>query len=465
MKNSAKEKSVVKDLRVTPDFDFMTSLIIWMSLGFFFVDFIIPFVVSQIIVASGVQLGLVYSASVIGSLIFSPIGGMLADRVQKRKMVFGGCLGRGFAYFLLYFAVLNRSVVEMMVGNFFLGGLASFFWIAFDSLISQKSNKNNRSYAFGRRGRASGIGTLIGGVFGSAVFSLANLLLPKNHAIMFIPLIFFAFSNFISGIIFLLRIDENLTFERFTHNIEAGHQEKLNNRGCEKQSAVEKIPVVPHTTINCGIIESSKSNDADYQIEKNDPKSFIIGGILLILVLFMSVMNKSMCSPFYQVFLLEHMNKNPVIVMLAWGPAGIISMLIAPKLGEIADKLNPYISILIYASLGSLVTWILINSVNIVMFSMVLVADVSLGMAGGLFISSIFSRISKQHRGKIFGTSATIQSLGGMIGPILGGIAWDVFNHYMPFIISIIIELSLIPVFTLAFKLVKHDLAEKFDNY
>ena len=97
------------------------------------------------------------------------------------------------------------------------------------------------------------------------------------------------------------------------------------------------------------------------------------------------------------------------------------------------------------------------------MFSIMLLIDSTLGWAGGLILQSVLSRISKGHRGKLFGLSQWMSYLGAIIGPIIGGFAWDNLGHKIPFIISVFVELSLIPLYIIAIKVLKPYMAEKLE--
>jgi hypothetical protein len=46
----------------------------------------------------------------------------------------------------------------------------------------------------------------------------------------------------------------------------------------------------------------------------------------------------------------------------------------------------------------------------------------------------------------------------------LGGITWDLFGQKFPFIISIFVELSLIPFYALVIYLLLPNLVEKFED-
>ena len=65
----------------------------------------------------------------------------------------------------------------------------------------------------------------------------------------------------------------------------------------------------------------------------------------------------------------------------------------------------------------------------------------------GFVMVNVLSRVSIKHRGKIFGLITFLESIGMIVGPLLGGFVWESINPQAPFIISIIVEWSLIPFF------------------
>ena len=135
-------------------------------------------------------------------------------------------------------------------------------------------------------------------------------------------------------------------------------------------------------------------------------------------------------------------------------------MMLAPRLGEIADKMNPYLGISIASVVGAVVTLFLINTTNLFLFSGLLIIDVTIVSTGGLILQNFLSRISPKHRGKIFGLQGTSSNFGYALGPILGGIVWDSYGPKAPFTLSIFFELALIPLFILAMYYLRPHLQE-----
>lgn len=83
-------------------------------------------------------------------------------------------------------------------------------------------------------------------------------------------------------------------------------------------------------------------------------------------------------------------------------------------------------------------------------------------ITASLIFQNLVSRITVEHRGKILGTGEFFTFLGSVIGPILGGIVWDFIGPKFPFVISIFVELSLIPLYLIVvYYLIPH-LAETY---
>ena len=430
-KNGQKKK---KEDWVTPDFNKMVSIVSWNSLGFFFTEFIIPYVSSEILGGEGIQIGFLFSLIIIGASFSSLLAGYLTDRYSKRILVLIGALGRGIAYLIIYLSILFRSFPLMNVGTLILGLLVGMYWVPFDHMLSEKSSKDHRSYAFGKRHGAMGKGIFIGGVIGTAIFGICTYLVPDMYWLVFSPMLIYFVSNLIGGILIYKRVDETIVYSADSD---------------EKEEKLEEVK---------GNLNIQTKNF------KKMPKGFIIGFILLLSTYFLSSVNNFIAKPFVQVYILQNINDNPLFVLMAYAPAGTITMLIAPKLGEIVDNINPYIGIVTFSILGGLETFFLISVGNIWLFSIVLLFDAILGNATNLLLQNIFSRISIKNRGKVIGTGTSIGNLGGGVGPIFGGLAWDSYGSKMPFIISIFVELGLIAPYFASYNQIKPHLAEKTDN-
>ncbi len=424
-------KSKQTESKITPDFIPMIRIVFWNSLGFFFFQFLIPYVTAQLLEASGTEMGLTFASQTIGGLISTPIVGYLTDRVSKKLLVLIGSFGRAACYILLYLGIIFSSLIIFAIGLFVLGFFLGFFWSPLNALISEKSHKTFRSSAFGKQGGMLGKGNFVGSIFSFLIFGIANYYVPNNRILVYCPLVLFTISNIYAGITFHRKVDEDLTYDihmNFTNEFTMDSELETN-----------------HTSLKLTI-------------------GFMIGFIILITAFMTSSTNQTIAPPFFQVYLINELNViNPTMVMIIYFPSQIISLLLAPRMGKLADRIKPQIAITIICGFGALVTWLIVNSTSGLMFGIILVFDVTLAWASSLVLQNVLSRISKGHRGKIFGVVQWMSFLGAIVGPIVGGLAWDHLGFQAPFIISIFIELSLIPLYITAISILKPYMAEKIE--
>jgi MFS family permease len=110
------------------------------------------------------------------------------------------------------------------------------------------------------------------------------------------------------------------------------------------------------------------------------------------------------------------------------------------------------------------VTWLIINSGNLWIFAILLIVDQTIMLTVSFVFINFLSRASIKHRGKIFGLITLFESIGMIIGPFLGGIVWETISPQAPFIISIIVEWSLIAFFIIGMRIINPYLAESLED-
>ena len=414
--------------RYTPDFTIMIKIAILNSLGFFFMGFLIPIISRQNMNATGLEIGLIVSAMVIGYTLSSSFIGFITDRTKsKRFLIFIGSTGRGVSYLIFYISIIINALTGMWIGMFVLGFWAGFFWIPFDTLVAEKSNKNHRSQAFGKRDSANAIGQMIGAIIGFSILLIVRLF-NDNPYYLYSAILIFGIANFIAGILFLMYVDETIKFydDKVTSN------ENLDNN-----------------------IKSSIFNF---------PKPMMFGLIVLFCVVLMASINGNLAKPFLNIYIIENLSDNLYIVVLIYLPSGLLATFLAPKLGEIVDKLEPRIAIVILSFSGAIITWFLVNTKDLLLFAILLLLDMTIAISAGLLFRNLLSRITIEHRGKILGISSFSANIGSIIGPILGGFVWDISGPKAPFIVSIFVELCLIPLYFIVVHLLLPHVAETYDK-
>ncbi|NMC07006.1 MAG: MFS transporter [Candidatus Lokiarchaeota archaeon] len=446
--------------QVTADFDAMISIVSWNSTGFFFTEFLIPYA-GVSLGGSGLGIGILFSFIVLGSAISSIIVGYLADRMRKTTLILVGAVGRGASYLVMYAGVLAGSLAIVGTGTFILGMLVAFYWVPFDALVSSKSCKDNRSYAFGRRHAAMAKGQLAGGTVGVTIFILANELAPGVDALVFSPMLIYFATNVIGGLLFKRRVDEHLAYHaREALVVDGATAPDLPGKGQCQVPREQGAPATGKPSNSANARAGAPAGPSGRSTTANTGKGFLLGFAMLLASYFLSSMNGMMAKPFLQVYLLRVITDNPTFVLLAYAPAGIVSMLAAPGLGRLADRMSPYAGIAMFSMLGAISTLVIINVDNMFAFAAILIIDMVLGNATGLVLSNIFSRISITHRGKVIGAGSAANNLGGALGPILGGMLVDSRGIVMPFIASIFVEISLVAPFVFAIKTLKPSFAE-----
>ncbi|MCP4760276.1 MAG: MFS transporter [archaeon] len=442
--------SLITDEYYTRDFTKMVNYTLFNTLGFFFLDYIIPIFTSQTIGASGLEMGIMFAVQTLGGMISSIFGGFLTDRVdRKSKIILFSSVGRGISYFFVYISFLMNSLLGITIGLFCLGFIGGLFWIAMSALVAEKSNKKHRSQAYGARDLVMGIGMALGAFIGFTFYLLGTgtSLIPTdmfgtwifNTPIMiYFGFVVFGILNFYGGIKFYRNVDESIKFHDKSLSLNNEHKEKGENS------------------------DNQPNNSKIRQIISLIPKKMLFGLILLLTLIFLASINGRLARPFINVYIIEHIVADPFLATLIYLPSAA-SIILSPQIGKLVDKVHPGLGLSSISILGSLLTWFLINTNNPILFSIILFFDICLGTAAGLIFQNFMSRITIEHRGKIMGLTNVFGNFGGIIGPLIGGLVWDL-SHQFTFIITIFVELSLIPLLFGAIYLLIPFMEESYEN-
>ena len=395
----------------------MIRIVILNSMGFFFYGFLLPIVARLNMNSSATEVGIVIALLTIGLIMSSTFVGFLADRTSsKSKLIVIGSFGRAAAYFVIYIAIVVNSLTLLGIWSLTLGFLAGFFWIPLDTLVAQKSSKDHRSHAYGKRDSANSLGQIIGAIIGFAIFFGLSAI-NANPIFLYSAFLLYGIMNLIAGVLFYTKVDDSIKFYD-------------------------------------DLVQTNEiSLDSPNNASKTFTKIVIIGLIVLSSVILLSSINHSLARPFLNVYIIENITDEMGAVILAYFPTILLATFLAPRLGKFADKIRPAIGIPILATIGALITFLLVSTTNIWIFTCLLLIDLTIGMSAGLIFINLMSRINIQHRGKIMSLASFFTNLGGSIGPIVGGFVYDVLGSTSPFIISIFVELLLIPLYLIVVKI------------
>ncbi|MHA1192621.1 MAG: MFS transporter [Promethearchaeota archaeon] len=434
----------------------MIRITFWNGLGFIFFMFIKSYVVIYFFGGSGVDLGIIMALQPLARLFSMPLIAYLTDHASKKRLVLIGSIGRTIAYFLYWFSLVVHNLYLFGIGTFLQGLLVGFFWPPFFSLISEKSSKDNRTQALATgRGKMIGYGFLMGAFISIPIFALVSFIMPDNIPLMYSPLLIFAVINLIAGHNFYLKVDENLTYEKYYASLQ---EDNLVINNIKDGIDVNDDKSDP----NIEIVESKGNN--------HKPKRmFYIGFISLILGIMLTSMTVTIYSPFISAYLIENLLPDfseriiPIIVMIVYFPAQVLSQLVASKLGKLFDRIAPSMSVTFIGIFKAILIWLLIYTFTPIDFAVILIFLYITLESNSYIIQAIMSRVSIKHRGKIFGLNIWIDQLGRVIGPIMGGFLWDTLSYRAPFIFSIFIGLGLIPFMIFAIRKLSPYMIEQLD--
>ncbi|MFW9894949.1 MAG: MFS transporter [Candidatus Thorarchaeota archaeon] len=438
-KSPSKENKSSDLIKKTPDFNAMIRITFWNGLGFIFFMFIKSYVVIYYFGGSGVDLGVIMALQPLARLFSMPLIAYLTDHTSKKLLVLIGSMGRTVAYLLYWISLVIPNLLLFGIGTFVQGLIVAFFWPPFFSLISEKSFKGNRTQALATgRGKMIGYGFLLGAFISMPIFGLVSVFLPENIPLMYSPLLIFSLLNLIAGYRFYKKVDENLTYEKYCEMLENSNTD-LDFKNQESGANKSEI----HDDIN---------NDRKLQT------SFYIGFLAILLALLATSITGTIYSPFVSAYLIESLlpdfseNIVPIIVMIVYFPAQVISSLVASKFGKRYDRISPLLSVIVIGIFKSLMIWLLILAFSAFDFAIILIFLYIAVESNAYLIQGIMSRISIKHRGKVFGLNMWIDRLGRVIGPLIGGVLWDSLGYNIPFIISVYMGLCLIPLFMFAIR-------------
>jgi len=426
----------------------MIRITFWSGLGFIFFTFIKSYVVIYFFGGSGLDLGIIMAMQPLARLFSMPLIAYLTDHSSKKRLILIGSAGRTIAYFFYWFSLVIHNLYLFGVGTFIQGLLVGFFWPPFYSLISEKSFKGSRTQALATgRGKMIGYGFVIGAFISIPIFAFFNFFFPEYVPLVYSPLLIFAIINLIAGHRFYLKVDETLTFEKYLTSLDDHN-------------------------FNLPVLNEIESTDAGTK-EADEIKPYMffnVGFIFLILTILVTSISGTIYSPFVSAYLIENLLIGfsetiiPIVVMIVYFPAQVLSQLLVSKVGKLLDRISPTKSIIFINLFKSLLIWLLVFTFTPYDFATILIFLYLVSESNTYFIQAIMSRISVKHRGKMFGLNMWIDQLGRVIGPLIGGILWDSLAYSAPFIVSIFIVLALIPIFIFAIKKLSFFMVEQVER-
>ncbi|MEV2281945.1 MFS transporter [Paenibacillus larvae] len=158
---------------------------------------------------------------------------------------------------------------------------------------------------------------------------------------------------------------------------------------------------------------------------------------LLFPAMFIQTFALGILTPILTIYAREilHLSPNQYSLFLVVG-GGVIVLLLMP-VGKLVDK---------FGTTWFLTAGLIISSASLMAITfmpnmtLIYVLVIALGLGYAMIIPSwnalIASAVPPEKRGVVWGFFLTIEGLGMIVGPIISGKLWDLFNYHVPFITS-----------------------------
>lgn len=338
----------------------------YISFPLSFIGFILPVYVSNM-GSSPVMIGMLYSVFSLFSILIRPMVGRLMDK-KGRKSAFatGLLLYAGVSFLFLigktYGYVLAARIVQSIA--------ASFLWVSVDTMVSDVSTDDERSRNFGIVQQYTGRGQVIGATIGFT-------LLFCN--------IFDEPFTYIFGIYFLVSILALYNGLRL----------------CRE-------------TLNLKVYEHNEERLTD--------RKFII------FIIMMGILSavQSMTAPVLLLYLKDNITHSLPMINFLFIPGAILSMFLPVKAGNLSDKWGRK-QMLVTGMAAEAASILLIPlfkyyTIFMIIYTAVCAAGILRSPAEVALVSEI---TGDNRRGRLYGIYHFSAGIGGIVGPLAGGIIYE----------------------------------------
>lgn len=311
--------------------------------------------------------GIAFGVTFIVSAVFSPIWGQAADRFGRKPMLLRASLGMSVVIFFMGFA----QNVYQLIGLRLLLGVITGYSTACTTLIATQTDKEHAGWALGTLSTASIAGSLLGPMIGGYIGE--NLGLQNIF--------------FITGLLMVIAFLTTVMFVK----------EQFDRQDKKVLSAREVWKLIPDTNLIVTMFVTS---------------------FVLTLALYS-------IEPIITVYVTQLAGNSSHVALLSgmiFSASGLASILAAPQLGKISDRVGPQkvmLAALILAGAVFIPQAFVRNPWELMLLRFLL----GLATAGLMpSVNTLIKRLTPDSlTGRVFGFSMAAQYMGIFAGSILGG--------------------------------------------
>jgi DHA1 family multidrug resistance protein-like MFS transporter len=326
--------------------------------------------------ASGFYLGLLTSLFAITRAMTSFPGGLMADKIGRKKLIAGGL----FVYTVVMFLFgVSTNLYHLFILRACQGAASGIVWPVAATMVADIVEPEDRGKAMGFFTMMWDAGIAIGPILGGFLTVAFSIAVP-----------FFVCSLFalISALLIVWRVEE--TFSQEDHQI-----------------------TVPLTV----------------SIDRFSLLGISITGFVIAFAL-------GLVHPLISLFGDEVIGLNEAAIGLIFGVMGVTRFLVKTPSGIVADRIGRKIIVLGGLLLNGVFTVAISFSRGFLdMIIYTVIRAIGLGMTMPSINALVTSLTTKENRGKVMGIYSTARNGGLIVGPLLGAYMFDAVSKQSPFYI------------------------------
>jgi multidrug resistance protein len=326
--------------------------------------------------ASGIYLGLLTSLFGMTRIMTSIPGGVLADKVGRKKLIAGGL----FAYTVVMFLFgMSTNLTHLLILRACQGAASGVVWPVAATMVADIVEPKDRGKAMGFFSMMWDAGIAVGPVLGGLLSAAFDITVP-----------FFVCSvlSLVSAVLIVYRVKETHT-EPEPHAVQGGN-------------------LSFHTPSLIGVCITGFT------------ASFAMGLVHPILPLFGS----------------EVIGLDEASIGLIFGAMGVTRFVVKAPSGVLSDHVGRKKVIVMGLGVNGVFTAVISFARS---FTTIVLPSVARAVGLGMILPSmnalVTSLTTKEKRGKVMGIFSASRNLGLVAGPLLGGVAFDALSVQAPFFI------------------------------
>jgi DHA1 family multidrug resistance protein-like MFS transporter len=331
-------------------------------------------------------------------VVLQPLVGWGLDRIGRRYFLVAGLIG--YAVSSLVFG-LTASVNGLFLAQLAQGVGSGLFWLAALAVISDLAPEEGSGREFGRLEEMSFRGILVGALFGFALIGLFNRnILGFEITFQNVwQLLFILFTTAAVGAIFI---------------------------------ALRWIP----ETLESKTTPRVAGNALPKEGQKKNPKKWRLPQQLMILlgIVFLTSSAAELISPIFIPHLFDNVSSNLRSIALAFLPAALAGAFLPSRLGGLSDRVGRRKPIVIALFISGLVVFIVPFLRTLWPLAILSFVEAAAFAAATPAEESLVIEISgDENEGSALGMYTASAGLGGVIGPLLGGLLYKLYGSSLVF--------------------------------